>query len=295
LAPPVLFLLPLFKVYGPHLYKLSCHQFLLQDENGGSKKLFNLHLKHLRDLTISGIVNDEDGNFDETLKTLGQLKLPRLKRLAFVRDEEHGVVVDEDDACIFGDCDKELFKVLGRFSDSLEEVRLYKLYSKELAIPAGAKDVKIMSKVKSLTLCADNLNDPVIWKRIQTQFPNLEVIRLEPTSEMELLATSVNSDDDEEEEDEDEDEDEEMSSGSDEDDLKFLEKLDSTPTAILPDAEKRKDFFNNFSKLKNLIWIKNKSSWPGYAAGRLPKTLTFTRRDEEPKLKNGNSSSAANK
>jgi len=115
------------------------------------------------------------------------------------------------------------------------------------------QDVKVLPKVKGLTVCVDNLENPSIWKQFQTQFPNLEWIRLEPVSEAELLATSAMSDDDEED---DKDELEGKSVDSDEqlkaDGLVF-------PPVTPPDAEVRKGLFIAFSKLKNIIWVKRQS------------------------------------
>jgi len=207
IAPPGSFLLPVFRAYGPQLSKLTCHRFVFEDgedydKNGRNKRLNNLYLTNLWDLTIIN-ANVEDG-MDKTIRTLAQLKFPKLERLAFSRQENNGIriLLHEDAKCQLGNNDKELLTLLGRFSDTLEEVRLYKLYAQELDV----QDIKVLPKVKGLTVCVDNLENPSIWKRFQTQFPNLEWIRLEPISKTELLATSVMSDD----EDDDEDDEEEL-------------------------------------------------------------------------------------
>jgi len=107
-------------------------------------------------------------------------------------------LLNEDAKSKLENDDKELLTVFGCLSDSLEEVGLYKLYAKELNV----QDIKVLSKVKGLTVCVDNLDNPSIWKWFKTQFPNLEWIRMEPESEADLLAALIVSDDDEDDKDE---------------------------------------------------------------------------------------------
>jgi len=69
---------------------------------------------------------------------------------------------------------------------------------------------------------------------------------------------------------------------SDSDEDQWLEDLSSSSLAKPPNAEKRKELFTTFSKLKNLIWLKNRGML-GKFNGRARKTITFTRPDAEQK------------
>ncbi|CAL8117072.1 unnamed protein product [Orchesella dallaii] len=254
LAPPVELIQPLLKSYGIQLAKFSCHKIFLQPEYGDDediirKQIFKSFLKNLRDLTITGFSADEDEDDEETLQILAQAKLPKLKRMAFFRDENEDEEEDfsdeeSDGEVMLGDNERDLLCLLGRFSDTLEEVRLYKLYDDGLS--AIGEDVKPLPKVKGLTLSADNLNSDV-WNSFRTQFPNLEWVCFEMGQILDATSSSA---------------------------VKGFDEKQVANAALscpFPDIAKRKRFFANFPKLKSLTW-----NGRGSGASK-KKTVTFSR------------------
>jgi len=99
------------------------------------------------------------------LRSVGQMKLPNFKRLAFVRDADSRILRCEENKCMFvDDDDKELLDVLGNFSASLEEVLLYKLYATDLDV----QDLKFLPNVTGITVCADAVKHLTTRKRLQS-------------------------------------------------------------------------------------------------------------------------------